>query len=542
MSNPDANATEVYQGRDQRVLRVRDPAAGPLLVKQGRADGDLDAARSALHNEQQILERLRGLAGCPHLVRYDPAKPELAVTDFDGVALGASGFLGTVDLERFLALAENLAQALAGVHGRGVILNDLNPAGCLVCPDDLRVQFSEVQSATTFAEERPGFDRLSCLPAPLAYLSPEQTGRMNRPVDYRTDLYRHWGAAGKARAMRSALPFIDPGAPGGPDGRGAGLGDALDHEALRGAEPLARMTRAAAEAQRGIAATVLRLGLKTLAPVVSDDAVSDSRFAADPHFAGLALCSLLALPVSVHGRATAFLILENRLLRAAFTAGRIEALSMLCGQLAISLENARLYQSLEHKVAQRTGELSEANRLLSEAIRRSEAEIAERRRAEEALPAEWRRASRSRRPLGLAMLDVDWFKNYNDRYGHQAGDECLRTLAGVLGAQAHRISDLAARYGGEEFAVIAPDTDAAGMLRLAESIHAALEALALPHAASSFGRVTVSIGVAALGPTPETRPETLLRLADEALYRAKAQGRNRTVLGAPGTGAGAARA
>ena len=126
---------------------------------------------------------------------------------------------------------------------------------------------------------------------------------------------------------------------------------------------------------------------------------------------------------------------------------------------------------------------------------------------------------------------VDWFKRYNDHYGHQAGDECLRALAGVLGAQARRISDLAARYGGEEFAVIAPDTDAAGMLRLAESIHAALEALALPHAESPLGRVTVSIGVAVLVPGDAASPAALLRLADEALYRAKAQGRNRTVPG-----------
>ncbi len=770
------------------------------------------------------------------------------------------------------------------------------------------------------------------------------------------DLYRHWGAEGKAHAMRAALPFIDAGAQGA-SSRGARPVDTLDYEALlrasqtlaaetsqprlrarvldlvsqltgatdvqllvrsadddwllegglRGHERLTNLTRQAAEAQRIIAGSVLRLGLKTLAPVVSDDAVSDSRFAGDPHFAGLARCSLLALPVVVHGRITALLVLENRLFRAAFTAARIEALSLLCGQLAISLENARLYQSLEHKVAERTRELSQANALLSEAIRRSAAEIAERRRVEEALReseskvrdtlsaillpegdigalaladiidtaaiqaimddffaltgigvavidsggtvlvatgwqdicvrfhrvhpetrrnciesdtqlslggapgtfkayncknhlwdiatpiivggkrlghlflgqffyddevpdydgfrrqakqfgfneadylaaldrvprwsrdtiarvmsfytrfstliatlsysnlklaralderkraeqalrasedkfkaianyaasweawfspegtllwmnpfsveitgftpeeylaaddflamltveddrprvlskfqealqgssgdslefrglrkdgsivwvsvswrpildpdgrslgfrtsaqditanrqaredldraraaaeaanhqlavlsttdsltglanrrrfddtlhAEWQRGARSGESLGLAMLDVDWFKNYNDRYGHQAGDECLRALAGVLGAQAHRISDLAARYGGEEFAVIAPATDATGMLRLGESIRTALEALALPHADSPFGRVTVSIGVAARVPVAGTLPDALLRLADAALYRAKGQGRNRTVSGVPG--------
>jgi diguanylate cyclase (GGDEF)-like protein/PAS domain S-box-containing protein len=562
-------------------------------------------------------------------------------------------------------------------------------------------------------------------------------------------LYRQWGAEGKARAMRDVWPFLDASHPG--SGRGS-QGDALDHEAqlraaqalaserslpglvarvvelvgqltgatdvrllvldeaghwwleggVRGGEPLGRMTVDEA-AQRGIiTATALRLSLKTLAPLVSDDAVIDSRFAGDPHFADLPLCSLLGLPIFVQGRLTALLVLENRLFRAAFSAARIEAVSILCGQLAVSLENARLYQSLEHKVAQRTGELSEANRLLTDAIRRAEMEIAERTRAEQALreseekfkaianyaasweawfspqgkllwmnrfsleltgftpeeymaaddflvmstleedrpvmsenfqkalqgssgdhvefrclrkdgshfwiyvswrpildatgrwlgfrtsaqditasrqareelararaaaeaanrelailsttdsltglanrrrfdetlQAEWQRGARAARPLSLAMLDVDWFKRYNDHYGHQAGDECLRALAGVLGAQAHRISDLAARYGGEEFAVIAPDTDAAGMLRLAESIHTALEALALPHAESPLGRVTVSIGLAVLVPGDAASPAALLRLADEALYRAKAQGRNRTVPGStPAAGA-----
>lgn len=672
---------------------------------------------------------------------------------------------------------------------------------------------------------------------------------------------------------------------------------------LRGGERLGPLTREAAEAQGTIAATVLRLGLKIGAPVVSDDAVLDRRFADDPHFAGLPLCSLLALPVFVRGRINAFLSLENRLFRAAFTGGRIEALSLLCGQLAISIENARLYQSLERKVTERTGELSESNRRLSAAIERSTAEIAERKRAEAALrqserkvrdklaavlspegdigtleladiidapgiqaimddfyaltrigvgvidlhgkilvatgwqdictrfhrvhpdtlrnciesdtvlaqgaPSgtckgyycknhlwdistpivvggkllghlflgqffyddeepdeetfrrqarqfgfdeaaylaaldrvprwsrdtvdrvmhfysrfstfistlsysnlklartleerrrvaealrqseekfkaianyaasweawfspegkllwmnpfsaeltgfapeeymtaddclammiagedrakvarlfqealaggrgdnvelrirrkdgstcwvatswrpilaadgrslgirtsshditaskqareelarararletanrqlaalsttdsltgianrrhfdefllnEWRRATRSRRPLALAMLDVDWFKAYNDHYGHQAGDTCLQAVARLLQTKVSRVSDLAARYGGEEFALIAAETDMDTMRVLAEEIRAALESSALPHTASPLGRVTVSLGVAVLVPAADLSPEDLLRRADAALYCAKAQGRNRVVL------------
>jgi len=814
-------------------------------------------------------------------------------------------------------------------------------------PWDALQTFARAQQQAR-AQHRPWHEALITERAGDCYLRHGQEDAGRHLLVRAHALYLQWGAAGKARALRSAWPFIDAGAAG----RTADQGDALDHEAqLRASQALAserslphlvarvselmgqltgatdvrllaldedgnwhleggvsdgaalgRMTLSAAQGQGIIAATVLRLGLNTLVPVVSDDAVSDSRFADDPHFAGLPRCSLLALPVFVRGRVSAFLTLENRLVRAAFTTARIESLSLLCGQLAISLENARLYQSLEHKVTQRTLELSEANRLLSDAIRRSEAEIAERGRVEEALResetrvrdklaaillpegdigtleladiidapaiqalmddffvltgigvavidrrgkvlvatgwqdictkfhrvhpetlrnciesdtvlslggapgtfkayncknhlwdiatpiavggkhlgniflgqffyddeipdhdgfrrqarqfgfdeedylaalervprwrretvervmtfysrfatlisslgysnlklartldertqvqealrrsedkfkaianyaasweawfspegkllwmnpysvqltgftpddylaaddflgmcfatedqdrvrkkflealrggsgdnlelrclckdgsrrwvavswqpildadgrslgfrtsaqditasrhareelhraramaeatnrqlaalnatdsltgiasrrrfdevllAEWRRATRTGQPLGLAMLDVDWFKNYNDCYGHQAGDECLRALAGVLATQARRSSDLAARYGGEEFAIIAPAADAADLQRLAAAIHAALAALALPHTASPLGRVSVSIGVAAQVPTAETRPERLLRRADEALYRAKAQGRNQTV-------------
>ncbi len=391
-------------------------------------------------------------------------------------------------------------------------------------------------------------------------------------------LYRQWGADGKARAMRASLPLTDTRRPESSSGS---RGDALDHAALlsaslalasetsqprlvarvvelvsrltgatdvrlllmdeesqwhlegglRGSETLARMTLCEAEERRIVAAAVPRLGLKTRTPLVSDDAVLDSRFTHDPYFAALSLCSLLALPVLVRDRISAFLILENRLYRAAFTTARVETATMLCAQLAISIENIALYQLLERKVAERTRALEAANFKL-EALSATDGltGIANRRGFDAVFSTEWLRAMRSRRPLALAMIDVDWFKKYNDHYGHQGGDDCLRAVAQAIRAQARRGSDFAARYGGEEFAIIAPETDAESMRCIAETMRAALESLALPHAGSPLGQVTVSIGVAAGVPEADALPEDLLRLADDALYRAKTQGRNRVVL------------
>ncbi len=140
-------------------------------------------------NVQPILEKLQGVAGCPRLVHFDPARQELTLKEFGGVPLGQSDYLGTDNLERFLAIAEALARTLAAIQERGVIHKALNPTNILIRPDDLQVQIVGFDLATTIAEDPLPLDRLNCLPSDLAYVSPEQTGRMNRRVDHRTDLY-----------------------------------------------------------------------------------------------------------------------------------------------------------------------------------------------------------------------------------------------------------------------------------------------------------------------------------------------------------------
>lgn len=159
--------------------------------------------------------------------------------------------------------------------------------------------------------------------------------------------------------------------------------------------------------------------------------------------------------------------------------------------------------------------------------------VANRRRFDQALASEWSRAMRSGQPLALAMIDVDWFKKYNDHYGHQAGDECLRRVARVLMNNIRRGGDLVARYGGEEFAIIAPATNPDAALRMARTLCEAIQELALPHATSEFGRVSISIGVASFLPAQGETPESLVSQADEALYLAKLQGRNRAILNPP---------
>jgi diguanylate cyclase (GGDEF)-like protein/PAS domain S-box-containing protein len=156
--------------------------------------------------------------------------------------------------------------------------------------------------------------------------------------------------------------------------------------------------------------------------------------------------------------------------------------------------------------------------------------LANRRRFDEALAQEWQRCLHGSAPLSIVLLDVDLFKDFNDRYGHQQGDRSLLRVADTIAGALFRPRDLAARYGGEEFAVILPQTDTESAARLAERIRANLADLGLPHVASPHGCVTVSAGIAGAVPVAHGSLQELVKIADEALYTSKREGRNRSTV------------
>ncbi len=154
-------------------------------------------------------------------------------------------------------------------------------------------------------------------------------------------------------------------------------------------------------------------------------------------------------------------------------------------------------------------------------------EIPNRRRFEEVLDQEWKRAQRNGNPLSVIMMDIDYFKPFNDYFGHAAGDECLQRVAQALQRVMQRPMDLVARYGGEEFVAVLPDTTHDGVQTVAENLRQAVEALHITHAPSAPAeRVTLSLGIATLYPSSDKTPEQLVQSADECLYAAKQNGRN----------------
>jgi len=156
--------------------------------------------------------------------------------------------------------------------------------------------------------------------------------------------------------------------------------------------------------------------------------------------------------------------------------------------------------------------------------------IANRRTFDAAFEQEWNHHSRTGKPLALLLADVDYFKRYNDTYGHQKGDVCLKTVAEAMRSAARRKVDLVARYGGEEFALMLPDTTPVSALLVAGRVLETLRAMRLPHEAAPAGHVTMSIGVCATAPQPGQTPADLIKAADRALYDAKSKGRNQAVL------------
>lgn len=274
--------------------------------------------------------------------------------------------------------------------------------------------------------------------------------------------------------------------------------------------------------------SVFRYAERTREVLLLDDTTKDDRFAHDPYIAKLDQCSMLLAPILSHGELRAMLVLENRMRRAAFSAERLDSVTLIAGQLSVSLDNALLYASLERKVAERTAALEEANQQLEHlSLTDALTGLSNRRRFNEALDAEWLRAKRKQTPLALAIIDIDFFKLYNDHYGHQGGDACLQLVAKVLASGRRGGSDLAARYGGEEFVLLLPDTDLEGCYIVAERVRAALEGSLEPHLKSPMGIITISVGVTSVIPQGDDRTFQFIEAADAAMYEAKRGGRNR---------------
>ncbi|GIE78255.1 hypothetical protein Aph02nite_42050 [Actinoplanes philippinensis] len=398
--------------------------------------------------------------------------------------------------------------------------------------------------------------------------------------------YARWGAVAKVHAMKRAHPALGSALGSATPGRSATLGGAsvnlsnevidlmavleaaralssetsVDLLRIRVQQVLGAMTGATAvhvvlhddragcwvlpgdgdrpdltaeeAAERGLLPlAAIRYAERTREPMLVDDVSLDDRVGRDPYLAGLEHCSLLVVPVIGQGQPRAVLVLENRLSRRAFSAGRLDAVLLIAGQLTVSLENAQVYASLERAVAERTEELAEANlRLELLAVTDPLTGLPNRRKLTTFLEEAWLRAERSGEPIGVAMIDIDNFKKYNDHYGHQGGDECLRLVADALRVQV-RSTDLVARYGGEEFCIVMPGATAANAKVVAERACRAVAGLQQPHALADDGTVTVSVGVTAGTPLTHADPDQLHKLADEALYEAKRAGRNRVVAG-----------
>lgn len=186
---------------------------------------------------------------------------------------------------------------------------------------------------------------------------------------------------------------------------------------------------------------------------------------------------------------------------------------------------------LKKQVDSRTWELEQMNeKLRLMATVDGLTGVMNRRCFDEMLDREWKRSLREKVPVAIVMVDVDYFKKYNDTYGHQAGDECLRQVAEAMEKRVHRPSDYAARYGGEEFVLLLSNTSLDGAIKVAEDIRLLIENLKLPHAASEVSSyVTISLGVMTLIPDAGMQISEVVRKADQALYYAKRRGRNRVM-------------
>jgi len=236
--------------------------------------------------------------------------------------------------------------------------------------------------------------------------------------------------------------------------------------------------------------------------------------------ASLQIRANLAVPIITPDGLWGLLCLNQCASPREWQAWEVGLVQRLCDQLALAIHQGALMEQLQA-----------ANRQLQQwATTDSLTQLANRRAIEAHLQQEWQRLVRQQRPLTVVLADIDWFKQYNDTYGHPAGDSCLRAVADILGQVVHRGGDLVGRYGGEEFVLVLPNTDATGAIRIVEAIQTALVQRAISHPISAHHqRLTLSFGIAWGIPQTWATPQALIDVADQALYAAKQGGRNRYI-------------
>lgn len=257
-----------------------------------------------------------------------------------------------------------------------------------------------------------------------------------------------------------------------------------------------------------------------------------------PGMNGIEVCR--RIKATPHLRDIAVLIVtayaDERMLQRAFEAGACDYLTKPVSPVELearvrSAWNLRreleIIKMREQELREATEQLQRLNRKLQRLSMVDElTEVSNRRFFNILLGQEWSRATRDGLPLSLILIDVDFFKNFNDRYGHPEGDRCLMSVAKVLNGEPKRAGDYVARYGGEEFTVLLTHTGREGAVAFAEKLRERVRSLKIEHRGSPFGVVTISLGVATMVPQRRSASETLIRAADQALYEAKNLGRN----------------
>ncbi|NMF82814.1 diguanylate cyclase [Nodosilinea sp. P-1105] len=267
-------------------------------------------------------------------------------------------------------------------------------------------------------------------------------------------------------------------------------------------------------------------------PIMAEYRQGRCQITADIYTSGLADCYVnalaqiqvranLAIPIIQDDRVWGLLTCQQCDRPRQWQPSDIDMLTQLANHLAIAIQQSELYHKLQ-QANQELQHLATHDKLTG---------LPNRRYFDDYLEQEWRRLSREQAPLGLIFCDIDYFKQYNDAYGHLVGDDCLVVVAQAITRSIKRPADLTARYGGEEFAVILPNTDMAGVIRAAQRIRREIEAAKIPHRTSLIKPyITLSMGLACWHPAPSLSPDVLKAMADQALYQAKQAGRDRYCL------------